>query len=248
MASTTPNIGLTLPTGTEGWKRSVINGNFTILDTKMGAVGNTPLQTQINTLSSQLGEKTYAISASSMAVIPSNSDLDNYTTPGSYYSPNSTTTATLLHCPVSGSGFSLHVEVVAGGSNTFIQVIKANSTLMQEFRRYGASGDWVQTNNGLIDFTLSAGTNITINWQRCKKTANAGIVIAEATLTTSAAISANTTILTGAPNIGGNAQHFIAVSDSNDIIPLTISGGTITTRVSIANGAKVRFILTYYWT
>ena len=54
MASTTPNIGLTLPTGTEGWKRSVINGNFTILDTKIGAVGNTPLQTQINTLSSQL--------------------------------------------------------------------------------------------------------------------------------------------------------------------------------------------------
>lgn len=57
MASTTPNIGLTLPTGTEGWKRSVINGNFTILDTKIGAVGNTPLQTQINTLSSNFVSK-----------------------------------------------------------------------------------------------------------------------------------------------------------------------------------------------
>ncbi len=56
MASTTPNIGLTLPTGTEGWKRSVINGNFTILDTKIGAVGNTPLQTQINTLNSQISD------------------------------------------------------------------------------------------------------------------------------------------------------------------------------------------------
>lgn len=54
MASTTPNIGLTLPTGTDGWKRSVINGNFSILDTKIGAVGNTPLQTQINTLSSKI--------------------------------------------------------------------------------------------------------------------------------------------------------------------------------------------------
>lgn len=54
MASTTPNIGLTLPTGTEGWKRSVINGNFTILDTKIGAVGNTSLQSQINTLSSHI--------------------------------------------------------------------------------------------------------------------------------------------------------------------------------------------------
>ena len=57
MASTTPNIGLTLPAGTEGWKRSVINGNFTILDTKIGAVGNTSLQSQINTLSSQLAQK-----------------------------------------------------------------------------------------------------------------------------------------------------------------------------------------------
>jgi len=57
MASTTPNIGLTLPTGTEGWKRSVINGNFTILDTKIGAVGNTSLQSQINTLSSQIANK-----------------------------------------------------------------------------------------------------------------------------------------------------------------------------------------------
>lgn len=54
MATTTPNIGLTLPSGTEGWKRSIINGNFTILDTKIGAVGNTPLQDQINTLSSQI--------------------------------------------------------------------------------------------------------------------------------------------------------------------------------------------------
>lgn len=54
MATTTPNIGLTLPAGTEGWKRSVINGNFMILDTKIGAVGNTSLQSQINTLSIQI--------------------------------------------------------------------------------------------------------------------------------------------------------------------------------------------------
>lgn len=70
MASTTPNIGLTLPTGTEGWKRSVINGNFTILDTKIGAVGNTPLQTQINTLSSQItqGMRSIEKSATTTAV------------------------------------------------------------------------------------------------------------------------------------------------------------------------------------
>lgn len=61
MATTTPNIGLTLPVGTDGWKRSVINGNFSILDTKIGAVGNTPLQTQINTLSSKLAIKSHTV-------------------------------------------------------------------------------------------------------------------------------------------------------------------------------------------
>lgn len=69
MATTTPNIGLTLPAGTEGWKRSVINGNFTILDTKMGAVGNTPLQTQINTLSNQLALSTLTITRTENSVV-----------------------------------------------------------------------------------------------------------------------------------------------------------------------------------
>lgn len=72
MATTTPNIGLTLPSGTEGWKRSVINGNFMILDTKMGAVGNTPLQTQINTLSSQIAARFNNTAITSM------SDLISY--------------------------------------------------------------------------------------------------------------------------------------------------------------------------
>ena len=54
MASQTPNLNLTLPTGTEGWKRSTINDNFTILDTKIGAVGNTSLQAQVTALNSQI--------------------------------------------------------------------------------------------------------------------------------------------------------------------------------------------------
>ena len=59
MSSQTTNLNLTLPTGTEGWRRSVLNDNFTILDTKIGAVGDTPLQTQINTLNSNLAQSYY---------------------------------------------------------------------------------------------------------------------------------------------------------------------------------------------
>lgn len=38
MASTTPNIGLTLPTGAEKVSRQIINDNNTLIDGKMGAV------------------------------------------------------------------------------------------------------------------------------------------------------------------------------------------------------------------
>lgn len=53
MASTTPNIGLTRPVGTEKRSRAIWNNNFTILDTKIGAVGNTSLQAQVTALNSQ---------------------------------------------------------------------------------------------------------------------------------------------------------------------------------------------------
>lgn len=36
MATTTPNIGLTLPVGTENVSRQVINGNWSLIDTEFG--------------------------------------------------------------------------------------------------------------------------------------------------------------------------------------------------------------------
>ena len=55
MASTTTNIGLTKPAGTDQALISAINGNMDIIDTKMGAVGNTSVQGQITALSDQIG-------------------------------------------------------------------------------------------------------------------------------------------------------------------------------------------------
>ncbi len=54
MASTTTNIGLTKPAGTDQALISAINGNMDIIDTKMGAVGNTSVQSQITSLSDQI--------------------------------------------------------------------------------------------------------------------------------------------------------------------------------------------------
>lgn len=50
----TPNIGLRRPQGTDPASVDDINYNSGVIDTKMGAVGNTSLQAQINTLNSQI--------------------------------------------------------------------------------------------------------------------------------------------------------------------------------------------------
>ena len=38
MSTTTPNIGLTIPTGTENVSRQIINGNNTLIDTAVGSI------------------------------------------------------------------------------------------------------------------------------------------------------------------------------------------------------------------
>lgn len=47
MATTTTNLGLTKPSGTDKIRIAQINGNMDILDDKIGAVGNTSLQAQV---------------------------------------------------------------------------------------------------------------------------------------------------------------------------------------------------------
>lgn len=64
MASTTPNIGLTLPTGAEKVSRQIINDNNTIIDGKIGAVpGGQNLQGEIDALNSNLTPTPVTLSA-----------------------------------------------------------------------------------------------------------------------------------------------------------------------------------------
>lgn len=50
----TPNIGLRRPKGTDPASVDDINYNSNLLDTKLGAVGNTSVQEQINSLNSKM--------------------------------------------------------------------------------------------------------------------------------------------------------------------------------------------------
>ncbi len=57
-------------------------------------------------------------------VIPSGADLNSYVVPGKYTSTSSNVSATLLNCPYTYSGFSMHVLVI--GTDSIRQIIDAN--------------------------------------------------------------------------------------------------------------------------
>lgn len=54
----TPNLGLRIPQGTDPASVDDINYNSNLLDTKLGAVGNTSVQDQIDSLNSNTVKKT----------------------------------------------------------------------------------------------------------------------------------------------------------------------------------------------
>lgn len=56
MATTTTNLALIKPAGTDKIRIANINNNMDIIDAKMGAVGNTPLQTQINNANANIAK------------------------------------------------------------------------------------------------------------------------------------------------------------------------------------------------
>jgi hypothetical protein len=57
MATTTTNLGLTKPSGTDKIRIAQINGNMDILDDKIGAVGNTSLQAQVTSANEAIANK-----------------------------------------------------------------------------------------------------------------------------------------------------------------------------------------------
>lgn len=107
----------------------------------------------------------------------------------------------------------------------------------------------VDSLNGRLTFsevTATAGSNITIDWQRCRKLDN-GLAIVEISFTASANISVNATVISGVPNIGGNQQFVVGATDGGVLTTLALSGGNITTKNAINSGAKVRFIVAYFY-
>jgi hypothetical protein len=94
------------------------------------------------------------------------------------------------------------------------------------------------------EFQLTAGTGLTIEWQRCRQTTDL-ICVLQITATANDNIVSNSAILTGAPNVGGNTRFFTAFTSTGTSILLELQGSKISTRVAIASGTTFRFNFVY---
>ena len=93
MATTTTNLSLIKPDGTDKIRINQLNQNFDILDRVLGPVGNTSLQAQVNPIAAKV---TYLDK-----LIENGTDLNSLMNTGVYRSPSvAAGVNTLLNCPV----------------------------------------------------------------------------------------------------------------------------------------------------
>lgn len=81
MSTQTPNLGLTKPAGNERPYRSVINDNMDILDSKIGAVGNTDLQSQVTALGESVSNLIKVVSLTQEYTVGANTTVQVNFTP-----------------------------------------------------------------------------------------------------------------------------------------------------------------------
>ena len=99
-------------------------------------------------VSNELEEVVERVFEASSKDIPSNSDLNNYTTPGTYRCPTGTVSQTLSNNPAGNVGFKLIVECTSS-SERYRQTIYANriSGDLTYVRHYNGSwGNWYKFN------------------------------------------------------------------------------------------------------
>lgn len=103
--------------------------------------------------------------------IPAGADLNSYAVFGNYVSVGANISATLLNCPVSGGGFTLHVERITGGIDDSYckQKILYNAQSSVEFWRTKTGslgwGPWLSplTNADYEAQNISNSYGLTIN-------------------------------------------------------------------------------------
>lgn len=92
--------------------------------------------------------------------IAANSDLNDFTTPGVYYCPNSTVAATLRNSPIATSGFEMTVSASSASGNAIQMIYNSVSTLSRLYiRRYYGSAWYPWLSPARITSATETGLN-----------------------------------------------------------------------------------------
>ena len=131
MATTTENLGMTLPDTTDPVDVTVLNGNFSTIDAFAGTQTEKDA-TQDDTiaqLSSSVQSK--ASLADIFGVKPAiqrGTDLDTMQTPGVYGCGGATVAASLVNCPTATEAFIMTVDNIVAASRIIQKLYAVNTT------------------------------------------------------------------------------------------------------------------------
>lgn len=147
----TPNIGLRIPQGTDPASVDDINYNSNLLDTKLGAVGNTSVQNQIDSLNSKIA------SFANSAMIDSLSKTTH-----SFTVPNSDRHLLFGLGASANNSFGAIVACASNGAVTFVELGKGSNVTLSS----GTNTFTVTLSNGgglkIIDF-MSGSTPLNVS-------------------------------------------------------------------------------------
>lgn len=216
-------------------------------------INHTDLREEVHKLDTDFYELGIAIAA--------NDDLDDYVTPGVYYSANMSISGSLANCPYTSANFKLLVMYPgAKAANYIIQVIVTTSQYNRIFTRSCHNGSW-STWERLVDaseiaystndtFTASSITIdglITNNIKRLRLSipvakSMGGITGVSVTTLTGVLIGAKGYLDSNSSNVDllSSAYTVTVTKSSDNIVSLTIDRSTAFTNVD--NNTPIAFI------
>lgn len=161
--------------------------------------------------------------------IPANSDLDDYTIPGTYYIANATDAATIGHVPATNLGLKVVVEFVTSGSAISQRAFNANGN---EFIRYCIANVWGNWRNLAIakglTATIPAGGKVRISGLNYSR----GMILVSGTGANawgSCTFVKSSTSAIHLMNVDCGSATTIALTDNNQVIEIT-NGYSATTQ------------------
>ncbi len=186
MATSTTNLGLIKPAGTDKIRIAQINGNMDIIDEKVGAVGNTSLQTQVTGLGVNLtgledcvgivvdGAKSAVAASAGQYIVLKNSIIsgcDDGLYTAAQAIPADTTIDSTYLTAVSGGGLNaLNTQIAKLASDMEYGIVQKSGDDTISFSRTHSSHPscilvtpYGSTNNIMIIVTGRSSTGFTVN-------------------------------------------------------------------------------------